>query len=517
MSFLRFVLASALLALSIMATPARADWLKGESEHFVVYGNTSERSMRSYVQKLERFDQVLRAHFPTGSEFIPPRLPIYLVGSHSDMEQVWPGIPSSVGGFYARGDERIFAMATDDGEGDSVLLHEYTHHFLFQNFTRSYPSWFTEGFAEYFATADLTPGRIKIGLFSPGRMNSLSGGANTWAPMEAILAPADERGRRAAGHQFYAQSWALTHYMMSTPERQAMLSAYLLAVGSGVAPAQAILSATGRTPVQLQTDVQRYLSGPITSKTLLRDFPDADVTVSRMTAVERDAQWLDLRLARFVPEARRAGNLSQARALAARYPGEPLTAQVLAQAFLDMKQPADAVSTLEPIVEAHPDSVQSLRMLAVGLMDQGDALGDDVDGKAALYAKARRHLANAYRIEEGDWRIYLALARNREGMAGYPTDNDVETLRIAASLAPQLPSVRIRTAAALIHHDRFVEAILQLEPIYGDPHGGTGWVAARRLLTQAYAGANVTPPAGFVPVTDPAESDGPDDEAENGG
>jgi len=334
--------------------------------------------------------------------------------------------------------------------------------------------------------------------------------------MEAILAPGDERGRRSAGHQFYAQSWALTHYMMSTPERQAMLSAYLLAVGSGIAPSRAILSATGRTPVQLQTDVQRYLSGPITSKTLLRDFPDAEVTVSRMTAVERDAQWLDLRLARFVPEARRAGNLSQARVLAARYPGEPLAAQVLAQAFLDMKQPADAVSTLEPVIEAHPDSVQSLRMLAVSLMDQGDALTEDADGKAALYAKARRHLATAYRLEEGDWRVYLALARNRESMAGYPTENDVETLRIAASLAPQLPSVRIRTATALIHHNRFVEAILQLEPIYGDPHGGAGSVSARRLLAQAYAGANVTPPAGFVPVSDTSETDPTEEEPEGG-
>jgi hypothetical protein len=39
-----------------------------------------------------------------------------------------------------------------------------------------------------------------------------------------------------------------------------------------------------------------------------------------------------------------------------------------------MKQLADVVATLEPIAEANPDRcVQSLRMLALSLMDQGDS------------------------------------------------------------------------------------------------------------------------------------------------
>src|SRR3546814_10436206 len=35
----------------------------------------------------------------------------------------------------------------------SVLLHEYAHHFLYQNHPAAYPAWFVEGSAEFYSTA----------------------------------------------------------------------------------------------------------------------------------------------------------------------------------------------------------------------------------------------------------------------------------------------------------------------------------------------------------------------------
>ncbi|PZO38978.1 MAG: hypothetical protein DCE92_05005 [Alphaproteobacteria bacterium] len=518
MSILRTFVMATLVVLAFAASPVRAEWLKGESEHFVVYGDTSERQMRSYVQKIERFDQVLRAYYPTSADVIAPKLPIYLARSKADMREVWPTLPSTVAGFYARQDERIFAMATDDGEGDSVLFHEYAHHFMFQNLTSPYPQWFVEGFAEYYATIELRSDRVKIGLFSPGRMNSLLVGLNEWAPMDAILTQGRPGSRRVVGYRFYAQSWALTHYFMSTPERQAMLAAYFRALWQGAEPSAALQTATGRTPQQLQADLYRYISGPITNFTPQRDFPAADVTVTRLTPGERDAIWLDLRLARFVPENLRAGNLAEARALAARHPGEPLPAQTLAQAFLDMKQPADAVATLEPVVEANPASVQSLRMLAISLMDQGDALTEEETGKAALYRRANQLLARAYQQDAMDYRVYMAIARNREGAPGYPTLNDTATLQLAAELAPQLPSLRLKAATAMMHHQQYEDAILMLLPIASDPHGRSNLAPVREIMIRAYAGAGRPVPAGLLPAGTPtAEGSDPEDGEEEGG
>ena len=34
----------------------------------------------------------------------------------------------------------------------TVLLHEYTHHFMYQYFPAAYPTWYSEGFAEFMAS-----------------------------------------------------------------------------------------------------------------------------------------------------------------------------------------------------------------------------------------------------------------------------------------------------------------------------------------------------------------------------
>ena len=74
------VLAAALATLSLTATAARADWLKAESERFIVYSEGSERSLRDYVQKLETFDRVMRYRSGLPMDQAPLRkLPIYII------------------------------------------------------------------------------------------------------------------------------------------------------------------------------------------------------------------------------------------------------------------------------------------------------------------------------------------------------------------------------------------------------------------------------------------------------
>ena len=64
MTLLRTV-ALAMAALTLfVAAPAHAEWRKATSEHFVVYGDINEGALRSYTQKVERFDRLLRTWFP---------------------------------------------------------------------------------------------------------------------------------------------------------------------------------------------------------------------------------------------------------------------------------------------------------------------------------------------------------------------------------------------------------------------------------------------------------------------
>ncbi len=39
----------------------------------------------------------------------------------------------------------------------TLLLHEYSHHFAYSSFPIAYPYWFSEGFAEFNANASFEP------------------------------------------------------------------------------------------------------------------------------------------------------------------------------------------------------------------------------------------------------------------------------------------------------------------------------------------------------------------------
>lgn len=495
---------AAVLASAVCATgPAHAEWLKAESEHFVVYGDTSQGAIRDYTRKVERFDSIIRIFFPVRSDIDVPPLAIYLADGRSDMRKVWPDIPENVGGFYTPGNERIFAVTGGRGSAnDDTLFHEYAHHFMHQYLPGAYPAWFVEGFAEYFATADVTVGRMKVGLPNQGRMYSLQGGQSNWMPMETLLRarPLEVRGR---GHAYYAQAWALTAYFMSTPERRAMLSQYLSSVMNGEDRVESMTKATGRTPSQLQSDVHRYLER-MTYQWQDREFAPAEIKVSRLPASARDLIWLDLRLARYVPEDRRAANLAEAQRAYDRYAGDPLAARVLAQAHMDMQQDKEAVRILDAYLVQAPEDALALRLKAVALMNAGD---EDAEGRASLYTEARTALAAAYRLDPTDYRIYMAMARQRQTQPDYPTENDLQVLLIGSELAPQVQQLRFDAGRALMAREKYVEAIAYLSPLANDPHGGENLDSVRRILNEARAKAGLGSAADEAPSADEGDDE----------
>ena len=495
--------AGSLLLTTIAAAPAHAEWLKAESPHFIVYGDVGEGDMRSYVRKVERFDSLLRIWFPVQTDIVPPRLSIYLADGRDDMRKIWPDMSANIGGFYVPSEARIFAVTGGRGaENDDTLFHEYGHHFMQQYLTAAYPAWFVEGFAEYFATADLTPGHMRVGLHSPGRMNSLTMGANTWLPMSTILrSRTSEIGNR--GHFYYAQSWALTNYFMSTPDRRAALGRYLGALMNGGDPIASLQPSTGRTPDELQDDVRRYVTSRINYLSQDHEFAPAEVTITRLPPSARDLIWLDLRLARFVPQERRAGNLAEAERAAARYPNDAMAARVLAQAHMDMQQDEQAIAVLSAAVAAGLDDPETLRMQAVAMMDLGDSVAEaDHDRKTRLYGTARAALAKAYQADASDYRIYLALSRNRADAPDFPTDNDLDTLRLGSQLAPQVQGLALRTARALMAREHYAEAVRYLAPVANNPHGGEGLAPIRAMLAEARLKAGLAPVADDGPPVD---------------
>jgi len=511
-------LAAALTASLLSATVAHAEWLKAETDHFIVYGDTSEASLRRYARKVERFDALLRTYYPIQTEYEIPKLEIFMADGRRDMNQVSPGISEGVAGYYSPNSGRIYAVVdTRSRMGDVVVYHEYAHHFMFQMRANAYPSWFVEGFAEYYSTADVDEDHIQFGLHNPGRMNSLTVGGNTWADMEDVLKWRLTASGRYPAHLYYAQAWAMTHYFMSTPERTQMLGRYLAGVVGGEDSVVAMQTATGRTPDELQSDIRRYLLGRINVLSPQIELPDPDVKISQLPKSVAEAVWLDIRLdnepvivtandddgrtkksesqkAREVREEaeQRVELIRSAFALAETHKGDRTGLLLAARAHRLTKRPDLALATLEPALNDAQKDADILRVAAMALLDQAGA-ETDPEAAQALRRRASGYLARAMDAAPTDFRVYLGLNDTRRGGARYPTDNDISTLEVATALAPQSFEARLRLGDAYMTRNLNVEALQVLTPVSNSPHRSSYTRRAREMITRARAGLGQAP------------------------
>lgn len=498
---------------SFVASPALAEWLRAETDHFIVYGDTSEGSLRRYAQKVERFDALLRTYYPIQTDHEIPKLEIFMAEGRRDMNRMSPGISEGVAGYYSPNSGRIYTIVdTRSSMGDIVVFHEYAHHFMFQMRANAYPSWFVEGFAEYYSTATLTNDRIQFGRHNPGRMNSLTNGFNSWAKMEDVLKWRIPDSGRFPAHLYYAQSWAMTHYFMSTPDRTQMLGRYLSAVAGGEDSIVAMQAATGRTPSQLQDDIWRYISGSINIMSPQIAIIHPEVAISRLSKAQADAIWLDVRLdnapirlpaeeevedgaqtdaqkarrarARREAAENRAELIRSAFALGERHADSDVGRLLTARAHRLSQRPDLALAALTPSLDAGTNNAQVLRVAALALMDQTEP-AESVDDANELRRQASVYLARAMDAEPLDFRIYLGLNDVRNGQPRYPTDNDISTLEVACALAPQSFDCRTRLAHAYMARDMNPEAIAVLTPVANSPHSSGYKRQARAMINRA--------------------------------
>ena len=223
-----------------VAQPAWAKWYRVETDRFIVYGEGREERVRAYARKLQMFDATLRVFHPSTKDKVPAtKLQLYLVSGESDLRRTRPRLPPTVTGYYDANNEGVLAVVNVDAgfQADDILFHEYAHHFMLENFPTAYPAWFVEGFAEYFATTEITPGMIKVGGYNEQRVFSIL--AYSWLPWDEVLGKATGETRRDRVHVYYGQAWLLTHYMRSDAQRADQLHEAIKAIAAGAQPVKA--------------------------------------------------------------------------------------------------------------------------------------------------------------------------------------------------------------------------------------------------------------------------------------
>ena len=463
------------------ALPASAEWRRAESERFVVYSEGSESTLRSYVRRLEIFDRVLNVKLTNSMGEAPGRkLPIYLVGSRAGLVRVRPDVGENVAGYYMTSREDIFALGIREA-GDETLLHEYAHHFMFQNSAYPYPSWFVEGFAEYYMTAEFKSDRVLLGKPNAARTSWLAGSG--WLDMRALLST--RPGKRARGsNTYYPLAWLLTHWFWGNVERQQQLDAYLRDVGAGGDPVEAMQRVTGMDITQLRRELRRYMNGRIPNQAVIMDIPEVPMTVTVLPP-SADAMLLLGQRVKLLDkdDADAATVLAEVRRQAARFPGDTLAELILARAEMAVGDGAAGERAANAVLEREPDKVEAMQLLAEHDLEAAYA-SDDNDERTRLMVRAQRHLGRAFQVDGENYLTFMLLARLRSGQSGYPNDNDLATLEFAHALAPQLPDTVLNLASVLIETGQQDRAVAMLEPLANSPHGGGGASAARAMINE---------------------------------
>ena len=475
------VVAALLFALlSVLPGPAHARWLKAESARFIVYSNGQERSLRAYAAKLEGFEAILRAYHAMPTEGAAPRkFEVYLIANNLQLRRVAPTISESTYGLYVASRDGIFAIGLRDSTyGDHVLFHEYTHHFMMQHFPYGYPAWVREGYAEYFSTVTIEDTTIEVGRPSPMRAGWLLT-AKGQMPMARLLTATpmkikspDDRGA------FYAQSWHLTHYMFSDPERKKQMDAYLRAVASGAPSVEAMEKATGMSVDALGRKVRAYQNIGYTRIT--REAPaEAEIQVTTLPASADDLLLDNLRPHSLIPEAERPGFVARMRGAAARRPDDRLAQLALARAEVAFGDRPSGEAILKRYLAADPKDVLALRLMGLSKLAAGEA---EPARREEHYRAARPFLVRAGKADPDDFQVLFAYARSRMVDTDHPTENTLNALLTARALAPQVGDITVATAHALIQRNRKDEAAAILAPVANDPHGGETAAVARGLL-----------------------------------
>lgn len=244
--------------------PERDRWLTLESAHFTFHSNAPAKRTRRIAQNLEQLRATLGRL--SGLELNSPTpTAIYVFKDDKSFQPykfLYDGRPADIAGFFsAREHGNYIAINAENvDEATSIVYHEYVHHVVSNNF-RNLPVWFNEGLAEYYSTFEVDGQTVSIGKPIGEHWAWLRQHAPL--PLDELFAvdrqsPTYNEGTRRGS--FYAQSWALVHYLLvGNADRQPQATRFLQLLGQGLDQDTAFTQAFDTDYATLENELRRYL------------------------------------------------------------------------------------------------------------------------------------------------------------------------------------------------------------------------------------------------------------------
>jgi tetratricopeptide (TPR) repeat protein len=248
------------------AFPPDADrWIQVQTAHFVLYSNASERRTLDLGKRLERFRATL-SRFNKKFRVDPPATTsIYVFKDDASLtpyKMRFNGRPVELSGLFAGHPDGYYIILNGAKQGDplQIIYHEYTHHFL-ENNLHNVPAWFNEGLAECYSTFRGDEKTASIGLTQNDHVLLLR--EHDLMPLHDLFSITAESADYNEGERrgvFYAESWALMHYLMwDKPERRPQFLRFLERLGRGENPDTAFSASFETTYKTLEYELRNHV------------------------------------------------------------------------------------------------------------------------------------------------------------------------------------------------------------------------------------------------------------------
>ena len=247
------------------------NWLEVTSQHFVVITNGNEKQARHTADQFERMRLVFHNLFPKMD--VDPAAPIVVIAvkDEKDFRALEPEAYLGKGalelaGLFLRAADKNYILLRLDAPGNhpyASVYHEYTH-LLTSKMLEWLPLWLSEGWAEFYENTDIRDKEVDLGESSWGNVQLLRD--NRLLPLATLFA-VDYKSpyyhQEDKGTIFYAESWALTHYLMvkAWQQHKDPIGDYLKLVSQGVDSVTAGTSALGDLK-QLEKNLDQYVHQP---------------------------------------------------------------------------------------------------------------------------------------------------------------------------------------------------------------------------------------------------------------
>jgi tetratricopeptide (TPR) repeat protein len=431
-------LASLLVLFSALcgcAFAAPEQWVEVSSPHFTIITDSNDKQGRHILDQFERMRWMFSVLFPERK--VDPPLPMVVIAAKNQksFQSIEPAAylakdQLKIGGLFMKTQDKNYVLLRLDSEDPhpfAMIYHEYTH-LQFSDSADWMPLWLNEGLAEFVQNTEVRSKDVLLGEASVEDILYLR--QNRLIPLATLFkvdASSPYYHEEEKGSVFYAESWALTHYLIVTDKQKGThrVIDYMALVSQHEDPAVAGEKAFGDLK-KLQTALEDYIR-----------VGDYQLFILNSAAAPLDEASYKSKV------------LTQTEADAYR-------ADVLA----NVKRTEDARSLLDAVLKADPNNVQAHETMGFLAFRDGDT------------EAARKWYGEAVKLDSQNYlaHYYFAVMSMSGGSA--PDLADVEkSLREAIRLNPRFAPAYDRLAGLLaMRHENLEEArTLSLQAVQLDP------------------------------------------------